>query len=352
MLPFRMHEMYPPVDTTSGFFYFDCPTNISDLLQFHKRTRGYKTAALEAPISPPFTLVVTDCHGRKPIFPSPIRRQVALAILTSIASGPDALQLVLTEPVQVGEDQTSQVWKGTMSTTGSQNETYPADVMIKIYQESLYQDAPALCDLVHDGFHIEWHPGAYTAGREAWAYDRMEELQGRSVPWSYGFYKFLLPNGESAFGHVMELVDGLRATLPQAKASALGLDEASIWNLADELGRTLHDIHSCGVLHADLHPQNVLLVLKTEGEGYSSIQPVIVDFGLCLTVNDKDRLQSMLMREAEGIELVLREMDIPNSMISEWYQARLNNPPYWRTMFARRDDILRKRLKIHSLCTL
>ncbi|KAF8584351.1 hypothetical protein K439DRAFT_1633635, partial [Ramaria rubella] len=37
-----------------------------------------------------------------------------------------------------------------------------------------------------------------------------------------------------------------------------------------------------------------------------------------------DRLPSMLMREVLNLRQTLT--------ISEWYQARLNNPPYWRTL--------------------
>ncbi|KAF8578332.1 hypothetical protein K439DRAFT_1663795 [Ramaria rubella] len=306
-----MTEIYPPVDTTAGFFQFIPPKTMDELQAFCETIIAFRSAALEDPIHPPHSLLIKNSRDYEHIIQTPFKRQVPHAMLNSLLGRPQDLR--------VGFGHNSQVWKGLISS-------------VKVCTSG----GPALADFVPiEGYaHIpDWRPGAYTAGREAWAFDRMKDLQGRSVPWSYGFYKFRLPNGESAFGHIMELVDGLLVTSPQAKASSLALDHTAIWNLADELGRALHDIHSCGVVHSDVEPQNVLLVLgddREKGPG-TFIQPVFLDFGFCLDY--KFTSLRLISKDAEGIRLVLEEMGVPASVYDAWYRERMNDPPYWRTMF-------------------
>jgi hypothetical protein len=139
----------------------------------------------------------------------------------------------------------------------------PAPVVIKLFQESYLSYGPNIDDFWRDLDYAEWIPGARLAANEAWAYDRMRSLQGkfftiqvtarvdamtgcagRTVPWSYGFCKVfavpsscathkssqcVLPNGETTFGHVMEVIDG--PTASTATADELGLDEVGVFNL-------------------------------------------------------------------------------------------------------------------------
>ncbi|KAH9946877.1 hypothetical protein B0H21DRAFT_891684 [Amylocystis lapponica] len=98
-----------------------------------------------------------------------------------------------------------------------------APVVVKIFQESRYEWAlyePDMLDCINFD-EVEF--ANKLAEQEALAYDLLQTLQGRVIPWSYGFFKFNLPNGESAFAHVMEHINGpslVAALIP----SGLGFD--------------------------------------------------------------------------------------------------------------------------------
>ncbi|KAF8530721.1 hypothetical protein JB92DRAFT_456204 [Gautieria morchelliformis] len=121
--------------------------------------------------------------------------------------------------IQGGDVKWSQVWKGVM-TSQDFPDVPPVSVVMKLFQESYLGFVPTLENLWGNLDYAEWFPGAGLAANEAWAYDRMRPLQGRTVPLSYGFCKCLLPNGEATFEHVTEVLEG--PTASTATPSELG----------------------------------------------------------------------------------------------------------------------------------
>ncbi|KAF8510311.1 hypothetical protein JB92DRAFT_443581 [Gautieria morchelliformis] len=107
----------------------------------------------------------------------------------------------------------------------------------------------------------------------------MRALQGRIVPWSYGFCKCVLPNGETTFGHVMEVIDG--PTASTTTADGLGLDDVGVFNLADPLATAVHEMHECGVAHRDIKEDNVIIHHNPSNR---DCNVVLLDFSLCMTL--------------------------------------------------------------------
>ncbi|KAH9946887.1 hypothetical protein B0H21DRAFT_891692 [Amylocystis lapponica] len=161
--------------------------------------------------------------------------------------------LVLTVPLYEGEDQWSQVWIANMSLVGLPH-LGVAPVVVKIFQESRYEwtkDEPGPFRL-YINFDEERFANRL-AKREALAYDLLHRLQGRVIPWSYGHFKFNLPNGESAFAHVMEYIQGpslLNAPLPSGPMFDHMLD-CITWSL--------QDIHAHGIIHNDIRLPNMIV---------------------------------------------------------------------------------------------
>ncbi|KAF8530723.1 hypothetical protein JB92DRAFT_2857546 [Gautieria morchelliformis] len=186
--------------------------------------------------------------------------------------------LVLQARIQGGDAKWSQVWRGVM-TSQDFPDVPPVPVVMKLFQESYLGFFPKITDLWGNLDWAEWLPGARLAANEAWAYDRMRALQGRSVPWSYGFCKCLLPNGQATFGHVMEVIDG--PTASTMTADQLGLDEVGIFNLGDALAAALHEMHECGVIHDDIKGDNVIIHHNPSNH---DCNVVLLDFALCTTL--------------------------------------------------------------------
>src|SRR5581483_5294721 len=72
-----------------------------------------------------------------------------------------------------------------------------------------------------------------------------------------------------------EFVEG--PSLWQAVTTAGPLPVPSVWRLAAGLVEALQAVHSCGLVHRDLKPQNVLL---------SEDGPRLIDFGVCQALGD------------------------------------------------------------------
>jgi len=135
-------------------------------------------SAHQAPMLPSQYLVVTDRHVRQSIqVPIEGRRKFPQILPVSASTPIKALQLVLENPLQVGEQKWSQVWKGTISSRAAP-EIEPAPVAIKIFQQSFFKYLPCMRDFMGDPDRVAWFSGANLAGNEAWAFDRMQRLQG------------------------------------------------------------------------------------------------------------------------------------------------------------------------------
>jgi hypothetical protein len=95
---------------------------------------------------------------------------------------PIALPITLTHPVAAGQDKPSQVWRATTK-EGS-------IVLVKILTAFLGSDPDWSCNnlATGDGRVTDFVPDEELAHREAWAYQKLEDLQGGCIPHSYGFY--------------------------------------------------------------------------------------------------------------------------------------------------------------------
>lgn len=102
----------------------------------------------------------------------------------SFATTHDALRIIEPLPFQTGLDLNSQVY--TASFELDPGVPQAEEVIVKIYQMSLYQAVP---DVVEDPAQ-PWGLWGMTSGMdEEWAYRQMQTLQGGIVPHVYGFFQ-------------------------------------------------------------------------------------------------------------------------------------------------------------------
>ncbi|KAF8504258.1 hypothetical protein JB92DRAFT_2967758 [Gautieria morchelliformis] len=313
----------PPVNIESGFFYFKCPQSSEDVQSFRDRLRAYKYASFKAPLQPGHVLVVTSYMRSYHDPPSSGTRELPPLIQKGTGHAMTMPQLLLETPIRVGEELWSQVWKGTM-TSGDLPDVPSAPVVIKLFQESHFRNIwPTINDFWGDLERALWVPGARLAANEAWAFDRMRALHGRGVPWSYGFCKCVLPNGEWTFGHVMELVNG--PTLDMKTADELGLDDTGIFNLADSLFLTIYEMHECGIIHKDIKEDNVIILFDPSNQHCDA---VLLDFAMCTTLGPPSRMKMMIQMEIKHIGGLLNKLGVKERGVP-WLQFRLqSNHPY------------------------
>lgn len=148
---------------------------------------------------------------------------------------PSLPKVTLTRPLSTGEDLNSQVWVGAMEFPGSS----PMQVVVKIFDHVMQK--PCSDRRIFFGPIAEYMDWWMSAGemfmRELWTYKKLESLQGKLLPRSYGFFnvssqsfcvdsftsigffQVKLPCGEEAPCHVMEFIDG---TPLKTRVSALG----------------------------------------------------------------------------------------------------------------------------------
>jgi hypothetical protein len=137
-------------------------------------------------------------------------------------SSPTEMHVVLEGELQTGRDGWSQVYEGRL-TIGNQT----CVVVVKLYQECMFRDPSAVNFYGSEGiFEGDWPSGTEVAQREAWAYKQLQQYQGSTVPYSYGFYTvtcfplFLAPSSDVdiqftlrekiVVGFVMEKLSGLK----------------------------------------------------------------------------------------------------------------------------------------------
>jgi hypothetical protein len=173
-----MELVVPPVNIESGFFHFRCPQTYEDVQSFCDRLQAYKNDSLKAPLQHSHVLVVTNYMRSYHDPPSPGTRELPPLIQKGTGHITTMPQLLLENPIHVGEKMWSQVWKGTMASVDLPD-VPPASVVIKLFQESHFKDIkPIIDDFWGYLDYAEWIPGARLAANEAWAFDRMRALQG------------------------------------------------------------------------------------------------------------------------------------------------------------------------------
>ncbi|KAL6299452.1 hypothetical protein BKA93DRAFT_588354 [Sparassis latifolia] len=227
------------------------------------------------------------------------RRPVPAAVLDSAFTNPHSIiTIMLTHPIKTGIPASSQVWQGTIHASPtsrlvtSSTEIPGAPTVLKLFVESAlgppWQFDPDRG--LEQGF---WPFSGKQARAEARAYACMRSLQGKEVPWSYGFYCLRLPYGELAYAHAMELVPGE----PMRSVCLRDAPPALVWPLADAMAVCLHSLTLCGVLQGDVDKRNMILAPPDAAQ-----RVVFVDFNLAgpVRVCSTDR----------GVEIVMLINDI------------------------------------------
>ena len=182
----RTFEMFPT---------FKPPRCREEYLEFRHKLTTLRKEVYKAPLTLPHTLPVIDrCTNPRPplghtetssppVVPQrhePKKRMRGFLELLS----PAEMKVVLENELQAGRDGWAQVYEGQL-TIGTQS----CKVVVKLYQECMFRDP---CEINCYGskgiFEGDWPSGTEVAQREAWAYNQLQEYQGSTVPYSYGFY--------------------------------------------------------------------------------------------------------------------------------------------------------------------
>ncbi|KAJ7574305.1 hypothetical protein C8J56DRAFT_979337 [Mycena floridula] len=223
--------------------------------------------------------------------------------------------LYTNQPLRIGMDEWSQVWLGSMARNDSSH-TWP--VVIKIFQQSFFP-----CDDYYAAADHEFNNDNF-ARNEAAAFMILADLQGSEIPWSYGFYKFRLPHGEIAFGHVMEFFPGPRGDKIHylfAISERLPLKEETWMPMLESLTKTVHKIRRRGIQHNDLSLQNILFTNHLS-------KCVIIDFAFAVKAPEKRWSDTWRICD------ILEDFEVPEWRVGEWYQDHLDDD--WASDFAGR----------------
>ncbi|GAA5891771.1 hypothetical protein JCM6882_006201 [Rhodosporidiobolus microsporus] len=126
----------------------------------------------------------------------------ALLAVDSPSQGGSGWSLKLVEPLMVGEDRYSQVWR--CEVVPPPRVPGPVGtVILKLRHQALFP-LPEDFDSCPEVDSWNWLPAKHLARRERLAFDRLRPYQGRDVPLCYGFYLFDLPSAETVIGVVLE----------------------------------------------------------------------------------------------------------------------------------------------------
>ncbi|KAH9943629.1 hypothetical protein B0H21DRAFT_748274, partial [Amylocystis lapponica] len=235
----------------------------------------------------------------------------------------------------------AQVWLATLSFTDpALSNVQPATVAVKIFQLSRYE----ICNTfdehlssLEDGWAQALFPKT-----EAWAYYRMRSIQGKTIPWSYGFYKFRLPHGELAIAHVMEYIEGQPLNAIPFKY----LTREQAWRMLDCLVSSLFLIHRCGVAHYDIKMANYIVPHRGEefleedvGGTESTLRlgpPIVyIDFNFAKIADD-----ASVTRDLKLVFIYIGDIPNKKETYETWLEDRLQRQELeWQ-------PILRKMLEL------
>ncbi|KAJ7580299.1 hypothetical protein C8J56DRAFT_1058616 [Mycena floridula] len=158
--------------------------------------------------------------------------------------------IVATNALSIGRYRSSQVWMGSMASSPN---SQPWPVVIKLFRWAL----------TPDDFNGRQERAETLIQNNAVIFQSLKSLQGRELPWSYGFFKFQLPLDGIVIGHVMEYVPGRRVDIAIRHlklSSGLLAEDVSQWTtLIQSLDRGIKNLLCHGVAPGDLAARDVIV---------------------------------------------------------------------------------------------
>ncbi|KAJ7572293.1 hypothetical protein C8J56DRAFT_990659 [Mycena floridula] len=206
--------------------------------------------------------------------------------------------IVATNALSIGRDRSSQVWMGSMASSPN---SQPWPVVIKLFRWAL----------TPDDFNGRQERAETLIQNNAAIFQSLKSLQGRELPWSYGFFKFQLPLDGIVIGHVMEYVPGRRVDIAirHLKLSS-GLLLQGAPPLIQSLHRGIKNLHRYGVAPGELAARDVIAT-----NDFS--QAVFFDLQSADIVNQET--QQLI---SEQTFTVLERFEIPRLYLDNWYRSQ------------------------------
>ncbi|KAF8989081.1 hypothetical protein BDZ89DRAFT_1173833 [Hymenopellis radicata] len=218
------------------------------------------------------------------------------------------------------ERRLSQVWEAHVEPVGAPTGIQER-VILKIYRQSA-MELPRLES--REPLQV-FDTRRELAGGEALAYEKLLEVQGKTIPYMFGLFEVIMPNNEKAYVLVLEYIAGF--TLYEL-ANAFSEDDpehdgdSDAWQRHLMLYRklvslsfaALQTFHDCGVAHNKMHPSNVIIVPPVQNLELANPDNLAIDGNFsAVIVNLRSH---SLLKEQRGQELNDETKEIDREEIS------------------------------------
>ncbi|GAA5955147.1 hypothetical protein JCM3765_003208 [Sporobolomyces pararoseus] len=168
----------------------------SEIAQMKIRRRIAKSSPLRKGASVPFqlpSLYPKAIYDESEVHSNPSRQPRSTLLSLLGTSQPESLCIKLVKGLKKGKDRSSQVWRAEVKDAEGNSQR----VVVKMYAEALFELPAPPANLLHLDAEERVH-------REAQAYTTLRSRQGIDIPICYGFFKFLVPWGETVVGVILE----------------------------------------------------------------------------------------------------------------------------------------------------
>ncbi|KAK0449032.1 uncharacterized protein EV420DRAFT_788263 [Desarmillaria tabescens] len=219
------------------------------------------------------------------------------------------------------DKQLSQIWIADVISPEDPTQSL-GKVVLKIVQ-------PSLLPLPDIEYHYEIYdylrPWVVSTSEEK-AYGELKSLEGTTIPYFYGLYPVMMPNGEDSDVLVMEYIEGksLKDWLSErkhAKPEDLGDREAEYVEDTKRIFKKaiagIHSINKLGVAYCQLDETNIILTPDPSGT------PVFIDFALTnCHISAKD--VTVLYINDLQVSYPLRECcETHNEVLADWVEEEI-----------------------------
>ncbi|KAF7329833.1 hypothetical protein MKEN_00246700 [Mycena kentingensis (nom. inval.)] len=199
------------------------------------------------------------------------------------------------------------------------------DLMFPVNGRSLRKKfGPPLSDLWFDQIPISdrlasLHYAEDMVRREEAAYDRLREYQGTLIPHCYGFHRFTLPSGTTAYGVLMEIISG-SALADLAIAEWASRSQTAF---VQQLRHGLRALLYAGVGQCDWHGGQILL--PDGGEYKDGHGLVFIDFAFAIQrFGDEQAPGVIALHPSRGhmsLKYLLLDYKVPEEVIGDLFES-------------------------------